>query len=92
MEHTESIDDAMRKKGSIALFWKLVDPERKFGFESPLNTNCHPAPFNWNGLPGINSLMKHNKLVIAKHNGSYGTYTRDEAKVWQMTDVKPLNF
>ena len=55
-------------------------------------TNCHPAPFNWNGVAGINTLMKQNKLVIAKHNGSYGTYTRDEAKVWQMTDVKPLNF
>jgi hypothetical protein len=55
-------------------------------------TNCHPAPFNWNGVAGINTLMKQNKLVIAKHNGSYGTYTRDEAKVWLMTDVKPLNF
>ena len=126
----ESIDDVIQKKMSKSLlsFMKLVDPERKFGFESPLIeawnslslieqqrlylyllyrkwrgldiygepyyiiTNCHPAPFNWNGVAGINTLMKQNKLVIAKHNGSYGTYTRDEAKVWQMTDVKPLNF
>ena len=126
MEHTESIDDAMRKKGSIAHFWKLVDPKNKYSYDTAIKewyrlslieqqrlylyllyrkwrgfdiygepfyiiTNCHPAPFNWNGVPGINTLMKQNKLVIAKHNGSYGTYTRDEAKVWLMTDVKPLN-
>lgn len=53
--------------------------------------NCHPVPFNWNGNNGINSLMKDGKLVIAKHNGSYGTYTRDEAALYQMTDIKPLN-
>ena len=125
----ESIDDVIQKKMSKSLlsFMKLVDPERKFGFESPLIeawnslslieqqrlylyllyrkwrgldiygepyyiiTNCHPAPFNWNGVAGINTLMKQNKLVIAKHNGTYGSYTRDEAFVWQMTDVKPLN-
>ena len=53
--------------------------------------NCHPVPFNWNGNNGINSLMKDGKLVIAKHNGSFGTYTRDEAQLYQMTDVNPLN-
>lgn len=53
--------------------------------------NCHPVPFNWNGNIGINSLMKDGKLVIAKHNGSFGTYTRDEAALYQMTDIKPLN-
>ena len=53
--------------------------------------NCHPVPFNWNGVPGVNTLMKKGKMVIAKHNGSYGTYTRDEALVYEMTDIKPLN-
>ena len=53
--------------------------------------NCHPVPFNWNGNNGINSLMRDGKLVIAKHNGSFGTYTRDEAALYQMTDIKPLN-
>ena len=54
--------------------------------------NCHPVPFNWNGQPGINELIKSNKVVIAKYNGAFGTYTRDEARVYEMTDVKPLNF
>ena len=54
--------------------------------------NCHPVPFDWNGHASINALMKQNKIVIAKHNGSYGSYTKDEANVWQMTDVKPLIF
>lgn len=53
--------------------------------------NCHPVPFNWNGQPGINSLIKQNKMVIAKYNGSFGSYTRDEATLYGMTDVKPLN-
>ena len=53
--------------------------------------NCHPVPFNWNGQQGINSLIKQNKMVIAKYNGSFGSYTRDEATLYQMTDVKPLN-
>ena len=53
--------------------------------------NCHPVPFNWNGQPGINELIKSNKVVIAKYNGAFGTYTRDEARVYEMTDIKPLN-
>ena len=54
--------------------------------------NCHPVPFNWNGVAGVNTLMKQGKMVIAKYNGSYGTYTRDEAMVYEMTDIKPLNY
>ena len=54
--------------------------------------NCHPYPTNWRGKIGINRLMKENKMVIAKFNGEYGTYTIEEAKTWEMTDVKPLNF
>ncbi len=52
---------------------------------------CHPQPFNWNGVPGIDDLIKQNKMVIAKYNGSFGSYTKDEARVWQMTDIKPLS-
>lgn len=125
----ETIDDVIQKKVSKSLlhFMKLVDPERKFGFDTPLIEawshltltrqrrlylyllyrkwrgmdiygepyfiimNCHPVPFNWNGQPGINSLIKEKKMVIAKYHGSYGTYTLDEAKVWEMTEVKPLS-
>ena len=54
---------------------------------------CHPYPTNWNGRPFINRLMKDGtRLVRARHNGDLGTFTLDEARVWQMTDVKPLNF
>ena len=123
----ETIDNVIDKTGSIAAFWKLVDPENKYPYSSAIKVwynlplvdqrklylyllyrkwrgidiygepyyiihNCHPAPFNWNGVPGVNTLMKQGKMVIAKHNGSYGTYTKDEAMLYQMTDVKPLNF
>ena len=56
-----------------------------------LINDCHPQPTNWNGRPGINSLIKSKKMVIAKYNGSWGSYTLDEAKLYEMTDVKPLN-
>ena len=68
--------------------WRGIDI---YGEPYYIIKNCHPVPFNWNGYNGINRLAKEGKLVIAKYNGSYGTYTRDEAKIYEMTDVKPLN-
>ena len=50
--------------------------------------NCHPVPFNWNGQPGVNELVKSDKVVIAKYNGAFGTYTRDEARLYEMTDIQ----
>ena len=125
----ETLDDVIQKKMSKSLlsFKKLVDPEKKHGFDTPLIeawnaltlqeqrrlylyclyrkwrgegfyntpfdiiTNCHPYPYNWNGKPMINRLIKETKMVSAKFDGTFGTYTRDEANVWEMTDVKPLN-
>ena len=125
----ESLSDVLDKKfnKSLLAFMKLVDPKRKYGFETPLIdvwnrltlteqrrmylyllyrkwrgegvygtpyeiiTNCHPYPTNWNGKPMLNRLVKETKMVMAFYNGSYGVYTLDEAKVWEMTDIKPLN-
>ena len=36
-------------------------------------------------------IIKKEKMVIAKYKGSYGTYTAFEARLFEMTDVKPLN-
>ena len=69
--------------------WRGLDI---FGSPYDIIHNCHPVPFNWNGVAGVNTLMKQGKMVIAKYNGSYGTYTRDEAMVYEMTDIKPLNY
>ena len=68
--------------------WRGLDV---YGEPYAIVMNCHPVPFNWNGSNGINSLIKSKKMVIAKYNGSFGTYTLDEAKIYEMTDVKPLN-
>ena len=68
--------------------WRGIDI---YGEPYYIIKNCHPVPFNWNGVAGVNTLLKQGKLVIAKYNGSYGTYTIDEARVWEMTDIKPLN-
>lgn len=53
---------------------------------------CKPYPTNWNGRNGVNRLIKSTtKMVIAQFNGSFGTYTLDEAKVWGMTVKQLLN-
>ena len=63
-----------------------------FNTPQEIITNCHPYPTNWNGRPLINRLIKETRMVSAKFDGSYGTYTLDEARVWQMDDINPLNF
>ena len=52
--------------------------------------NCHPVPFNWNGQSGIDELIKTKRVVIARYKGSYGTYTYDEAHLYEMTAIQPL--
>jgi len=62
-----------------------------YGTPYDIVVNCHPYPTNWNGKPMLSRLIKETKMVSAKFNGAFGTYTRDEAKVWEMTDIEPLN-
>ena len=60
-----------------------------YGTPYDIITGCHPAPFNWDGRLLIDKLLKEGKIVSAKYKGSYGLYTRDEARIWQMEDVHP---
>lgn len=77
------------------IYYTLREQKRRGEYvkENPLFAiqDCHPKPTNWNGRDGINDLIKSTKMVIAKYQGSYGTYTAGEAKLFEMTDVKPLN-
>ena len=66
--------------------------EEFFNTPQEIISLCHPYPTDWNGRPLINRLMKETPMVRAKYNGSFGIYTRDEARVWEMTDTIPLNF
>ena len=77
------------------IYWYLREAKRR-GEKIDENpyfaiNNCNPQPTNWNGRPGINQMMKTEKMVIAKYNGSFGTYCAGVAKLFEMTDVKPLN-
>ena len=125
MAQPQSIGDAISSRGSIEAFWKLVDPENKYPYNSAIEEwsrlslteqrklylyllyrkwrgldiygepyfvikNCHPAPFNWNGQSGIDELIKSKRVVIARYKGAYGTYTYDEARLYEMTDIQPL--
>ena len=86
-----SLDE--QRKLYLYLLYRKWQGEQFFGTPYDIVTKCHPYPTNWNGRPGVNSLMKSpTKMVIAKFDGYYGTFTLDEAKVWEMTDLKPLNF
>ena len=61
--------------------------------ENPYYTlsDCTPHPTDWNGRPGINDMMKRERMVIAFYEGRYGTYTAKEAQLFEMTNVKSLN-
>ena len=125
MAQPQSIGDAISSRGSIEAFWKLVDPENKYPYNSAIEEwnrlslteqrklylyllyrkwrgldiygepnfvikNCHPVPFNWNGQSGIEELIKTKRVVIARYKGAYGTYTDDEARLYEMTDIQPF--
>ena len=60
-----------------------------YGTPYDIISYCHPYPTNWDGRGQLlDELLKEGKIVSAKFNGSYGLYTRDEARVWQMEDVQ----
>ena len=82
-----------QRKLYLYLLYRKWRGEPFYGTPYEIICNCHPYPTNWNGRPMINSLMKSTtRMVSACFNGSYGVYTLDEAKLWQMTNLKPLNF
>ena len=68
--------------------WRGMDI---FGEPYYIIFNCHPQPFNWNNHSLCQSLISEHKAVIAKHQGSFGTYTRDEAKLYGMTEITSFN-
>lgn len=76
----------------LYLLYRKWRGEGFYGTPYEIVTNCHPYPTDWNGRPLINRLMKENRMVSAKYNGNFGIFTVEEARVWQMTDLKPLNF
>lgn len=76
----------------LYLLYRKWRGEGFYGTPYEIVNNCHPYPTNWNGKALINRLMKENRMVRAKYQGDFGIYTLDEAKVWEMSEVKPLNF
>ena len=76
---------------SAAEYYRKWRGEGFFNTPQEIILLCHPYPTNWNGRPLINRLIKETPMVRAKYDGSYGIYTRDEARVWSMTDIVPLN-
>ena len=60
----------------LYLLYRKWRGEGFYGTPYEIITNCHPYPTNWNGRPLVNRLMKENRMVSAKFNGSYGTYPR----------------
>ena len=51
--------------------------------------NCHPVPYDWNGSQRCAELIAERKVQIAKHNGSYGWYTKDEIRLYGL-EVKRI--
>ena len=73
----------------LYLLYRKWRGEGFYGTPYDIISYCHPYPTNWDGRGQLlDSLLKEGKIVSAKFNGSYGLYTRDEARVWQMEDVQ----
>ena len=51
--------------------------------------NCHPVPFNWNGTARCEELIHEGKVLIAKYNGSWGFYTKDEIALYGL-EIKTI--
>ena len=82
-----------QRKLYLYLLYRKWRGEPFYGTPYEIICNCHPYPTNWNGRQMINSLMKSTtRMVSACFNGSYGIYTLDEARVWDMTNLKKMNF
>ena len=73
----------------LYLLYRKWRGEGFYGTPYEIISYCHPYPTNWDGRLLLDSLLKEGKIVSAKYKGSYGLYTRDEARVWQMEDVQP---
>jgi len=77
----------------LYLLYKKWRGDTFYGTPYDIVTNCHPYPTNWNEHLMAESLLKSKtRMVIAHFGTGYGTYTLDEAKVWNMTDIQPLNY
>ena len=61
--------------------WRGIDI---FGEPYFIIMNCHPVPFNWNGTAMCGTLIKEKKVLIAKRQGSYGYYTKDEIALYEL--------
>ena len=90
-EAWDKLELADQRRLYLYLLYRKWRGEGFYGTPYEIVTNCHPYPTNWNGKALINRLIKETKMVTAFHNGAYGTYTLDEARVWEMTDIKQLN-
>ena len=91
IETWNRLDLTDQRKLYLYCLYRKWRGEPFYGTPYEIVKNCHPYPTNWNGQPLIRRLMKETPLVRAKYGGSYGIYTRDEARVWSMTDIVPLN-
>ena len=82
-----------QRKLYLYLLYRKWRGDDFYGTPYEIITRCKPYPTNWDGRPMIDTLMKSStKMVCAFFNGSYGTYTLDEALVWDMQIKRPMNY
>ena len=91
LEEWYRMDLISQRRLYLYLLYRKWRGEGFYGTPYEIIKNCHPYPTNWNGRPLINRLIQETPMVRAKYDGSYGIYTRDEVRVWSMTDIKALN-
>ena len=53
-------------------------------------TYITPHPYNCNGRKDLPEIIKSCDMVSACYNGSFGIYTRCEATIFEMTNIKSI--
>ena len=72
----------------LYLLYKKWRGDTFYGTPLDIISNCHPYPTNWNGSSRLDELIRENRVCRARHNGAYGSYTWDEARLYEMTGIQ----
>ena len=88
----DALDLTSQRKLYLYLLYRKWLGIKFYGTPYDIISGCHPYPTNWNGKAmGQKLIHSKMKMVIACYNNSFGTYTLDEARLYEMTHVTPLN-
>lgn len=84
----------LSRRAQQRMYWYIREALRRGEkiYDNPLYnlTYITPQPFNCNGRADLPDILKKCDMVSAFYNGAYGIYTRCEATIFEMSDIKTM--